>query len=66
MNDIEPRETDEAQTERRSSCSGLTLILIIGGVVVAIGASLLLFTQIGSEPGCSGAGPCMLYFYTDD
>ena len=65
MNELGPQETGEVQTAHGASRSGLTLILIIGGVVVAIAASLLLFTKISSDPGCSGEDPCMLYFYTD-
>jgi hypothetical protein len=66
MNEIEARETEYAHTQHKSSLSGSTVILIIVGVVTVVAASLLLYTQIGSQPGCSGEGSCMLYFYTDD
>ena len=66
MNDIDARETDEARVQPRSSLPRSTVILLVVGAVVVIAASLLLYTQIGSDPDCSGEGPCVLYFYTED
>jgi hypothetical protein len=57
----------EAQDEAKSQPLplNLNLVLIVGVVAALIVGGFLLFTGASSASGCTGEGPCMLYFYTD-
>jgi hypothetical protein len=43
----------------------IKIIVAVGVLILVLAGGLLLLPRVGSEPGCGGDWPCMVFFYTD-